>query len=156
MNTLTNEQIAYIRRDIRAKGIRSAELEEDILDHLCCITEDAMIKGIAFGAAYASALAAFGPNGLCKVQEEREYMLSTRRKLEERLSAALNYTMTFIYLITALFFVSAPITLSIVLFDLSFILMFWPLVIMGAYICIKRINYRKFELIQFKESIMPF
>jgi len=156
MNCLTDQQVAFILRDIRAKGLRSPELEEDILDHLCCLTEDAMMQGAPFAAAYNNALAAFGPNGLCKVQSEREYMLSTRRKIEEKLSALLNYTMTFIYLITALGFISAPITLTIVFFDLKFILMFWPLVIMGAYICIKRINYRRFELIHFKESIMPF
>lgn len=156
MSTVTDRQVEFIRRDIRAKGIRLPELEESILDHLCCMVEAEMEQGASFEAAYNTALFAFGPNGLCRVQEDTEYMLSRQRKIEEKLSALLNYMMTFIYLITALGFVTAPITLAIVLMNLSFILMFWPLIIMGAYICIKRINYRKFELIAFKESIMPF
>lgn len=36
---LTEEQIEFIRKDIKEKGVQLDELADSILDHICCILE---------------------------------------------------------------------------------------------------------------------
>ncbi|MFC2124582.1 ABC transporter permease [Bacteroidota bacterium] len=57
---LKNSQISYIVKDLHKKGLVYEPLEEEIIDHFCCIIEDYMKSGLAFGDAYKKALLSFG------------------------------------------------------------------------------------------------
>ena len=39
MIELSDIQLEYIRNDLRARGITRVELQDDLLDHICCIME---------------------------------------------------------------------------------------------------------------------
>ena len=39
MYVLSDIQIDFIRNDLRARGITRVELQDDLLDHVCCIIE---------------------------------------------------------------------------------------------------------------------
>jgi hypothetical protein len=67
---LTEEQVEFIRRDIRDKGIEIKSLEDDLLDHICCAVEDKINSNINFQDAYDSTIISFGPKGLKEVQDE--------------------------------------------------------------------------------------
>ena len=72
---LTTQQIEWIRRDIRARGISLPELSESLLDHICCHIEDN--RETDFNRAYGEALHAFGKDGLKKTQQQTKEMKHT-------------------------------------------------------------------------------
>lgn len=65
---LTQEQIAFIELDVRARGVMLDELVESMVDHLCCQVECSADN--EFDVAYDQAIAEFDNNEFLKVQEE--------------------------------------------------------------------------------------
>jgi len=57
---LSNSQIHYIVDDLHKKGLVYEPLEEEILDHICCMIENDLATGMTFGDAYIKALKSFG------------------------------------------------------------------------------------------------
>jgi hypothetical protein len=49
---LSEKEIEFIRRDIRTCGISFSHLEEELVDHICCIVEDYLESGYSFENAY--------------------------------------------------------------------------------------------------------
>ena len=76
MFSLRDEQIEFIREDIRLRGIEMKALADDILDHICCAIENKMQDNQSFDEAYLSTISAFGPKGLKEVQEETNFLLT--------------------------------------------------------------------------------
>ncbi|HEU4716483.1 MAG TPA: hypothetical protein VFU15_01565 [Bacteroidia bacterium] len=70
MRSLTEEQIDFIREDIRRRGVFTESLQEDLLDHICCFIEEQPDDAGPFGDVYRRALDAFGAQGLGGVQDE--------------------------------------------------------------------------------------
>ena len=59
MYQLTDEQIAFIENDIRARGLTMEELQDDLLDHICCVVERDMGEGKNFEACYVRMIRKF-------------------------------------------------------------------------------------------------
>jgi len=57
---LKSNQIDYIINDLHKKGLVYEPLEEEIIDHFCCMIERYMESGLNFGDAYRKALHSFG------------------------------------------------------------------------------------------------
>ena len=71
MDFLTGEQIEWIERDIRKRGITLAGLDTDVLDHLICSTEHYLNAGNSFAQAYQLALRDLtGDDAIGSVQRE--------------------------------------------------------------------------------------
>ncbi len=64
---LTEQQIEFIRADIREKGVTLNSLADDIVDHICCFLE--AHDGTEFKTAYEEAIRMFGEGGLIRIQE---------------------------------------------------------------------------------------
>src|SRR5690606_9873173 len=54
-------------------------LKDDILDHLCCVTEYKIERGKQFEAAFSEALDEFAPNGLDRIQRETMFLLNSTK-----------------------------------------------------------------------------
>lgn len=76
MRSLADEQIDFIAEDIRRRGVFSASLQEDLLDHICCYIEEQPDDERPFAEIYRQALKAFGHNGLQAVQDETLYLIN--------------------------------------------------------------------------------
>ncbi len=72
---LSPEQLAVIRQRIHKSDITIKTLEDDLLDHLCCVVEKKMDKGNHFDSALREALREVAPHGLDAIQLETFYLL---------------------------------------------------------------------------------
>ena len=80
MSTLTELQIELIRGDIRQNGIEMSDLEDDLLDHICCALEEELDVNSSFESAYGKIKSLVCPNGYREIQEETTYLLTLKFK----------------------------------------------------------------------------
>ncbi|MEP4532035.1 MAG: hypothetical protein ABJ004_03040 [Cyclobacteriaceae bacterium] len=73
---ITDEQVDLIGNEISESGITSAELKDDLLDHMCCLIEIDMKKGLDFEQAYQKAFLQTSPNGYGEIQNETFFLLN--------------------------------------------------------------------------------
>ena len=84
MKSVLNEsQIEKIADTVNTSNIASAELKEDLIDHLCCIAEDEMLKGKDFETVFQTVL----PKRLNEIQNETVFLFTSKSK--RRLDIAL-------------------------------------------------------------------
>lgn len=57
-------------------GIKNQRLKDDLIDHLCCIIELQMKKGIGFEDALNMAVFQVAPNGLGEIEQETIFLLN--------------------------------------------------------------------------------
>ncbi|MEM8558030.1 MAG: M23 family metallopeptidase [Bacteroidota bacterium] len=68
-DSLTDAQVEHIVADLRYRGLLYAPLLDDLVDHVCCLTEARLDEAEPFEDAYAAALAGFGgTRGLHRIQ----------------------------------------------------------------------------------------
>ena len=75
---LTAFQIKLIRGDIRQSGVEFRELEDDILDHLCCVLEEQPDTALPFEDSYRETREALFPDGYKEIQQKTSYLLSLK------------------------------------------------------------------------------
>ncbi len=63
MAELTDQQVQIILDQIKKEGILRADLQNDILDHICCLIEEQMETGAAFDEAFMKVFLSFSPAG---------------------------------------------------------------------------------------------
>jgi len=78
---ITPEQIDYIRGVMAASDVKSRTLSDDLLDHLCCVVETKMERGVGFHGAFQEAVLELAPLGLDDIQRRSYMMLHSPRIL---------------------------------------------------------------------------
>jgi hypothetical protein len=149
---LTPDQIKFIRCEIFKRGVRLESLQEDLLDHICCLVEEELALTPNFKQAYLKAVSGFGNLRLLHVQTD-EAIQSVKNF--PGLYKFLDYCLTFALLNLCLWFIFYPVYLSFQYNKPSFILMFCHFMLFGLYFCLARINYKTFEIVPFKEKVFP-
>ena len=83
-NLLNESQIEQIADTVSKSNIASAEMKEDLIDHLCCIAEDEMSKGKDFETAYQVVMQRFSPKDLSEIQNGTVFLFTSksRRRIE--------------------------------------------------------------------------
>lgn len=76
--TLSEEQVEYIRNRVKHGGIGIAALQDDVLDHLCCVVEMKMEESIEFDVALTAAIQEFAPEGLAQIEQETLLLLNAK------------------------------------------------------------------------------
>jgi hypothetical protein len=74
---LAEDQIAVIRKTIHQSGIEIQTLKDDLIDHLCCVTESKIERGKSFENALSEALHELAPDGLYEIQRETIFLLNS-------------------------------------------------------------------------------
>lgn len=110
MYVLTDEQIEFIRNDIRLNGIELEELQLDLLDHICCVIETEHNAENNFEAFYRSILPRFYKRSLREIEEETHLLLTFK-----------NY-----YAMKKIMFMSGAFSAFTVLIGSLFKIMHWP------------------------------
>ncbi|MCB9234457.1 MAG: hypothetical protein H6581_22575 [Bacteroidia bacterium] len=88
MSTLTQMQVNLIRGDLRREGIEMTDLEDDLLDHICCALEEEMGNFSSFEQAYDQIKQEFCPNGYREIQTETTHLLTIKfNKMKKILNA---------------------------------------------------------------------
>lgn len=76
---LNPAHIAFIRQDVRKRGIILADLSDSLVDHICCALENDPCTD--FHASYARALESFGTNGLKEIQNETLLLINLKKEI---------------------------------------------------------------------------
>jgi hypothetical protein len=76
MYPLTDQQIDFILRDIKARGVEMEDLQLNLLDHLCCIIEQELEPGGDFESFYKKTIPRFFKKELKEIEEETRYLLT--------------------------------------------------------------------------------
>ncbi|MEO1627214.1 MAG: M23 family metallopeptidase, partial [Bacteroidota bacterium] len=85
---LTDFHIHYIKARLEEEGLEYGPLKEELLDHLCCAIEDQMKDGAHFHIACEKAFAAFGKDGIQKIQLQTIRSLNQKSQLMKIIAAA--------------------------------------------------------------------
>jgi len=76
MYLLSDEQIDFILNDIRARGVETESLQQDLLDHVCCIVEQELEENGDFEQFYHTVIRRFYRRELREIEEERALLLT--------------------------------------------------------------------------------
>ncbi|MCG9879276.1 MAG: hypothetical protein MH472_01625 [Bacteroidia bacterium] len=76
MYQLKEEEIDFILDDIRQNGIVLEDLQNNLLDHICCIIENEMEDEENFYEFYGKIMPRFFASRLAEIEEETHYLLT--------------------------------------------------------------------------------
>ncbi|MBL0013924.1 MAG: hypothetical protein IPP30_09390 [Flavobacterium sp.] len=76
MYLLSDDQIEFVRRDILAQGIQNEGLQQDLLDHICCVVENELADGEDFETFYHQRIKQFYKKELKEIEEETIALLN--------------------------------------------------------------------------------
>ena len=107
---LTVEEEAYIADQVSAHHFKIKSLEDDLVDHICCVVESQLGKDKSFEVLVKEAIADLAPNGLDELEHKTIFLLNAKRIL---LMKKLIYLSGFI----------GSVTLSL---GLTFKILHWP------------------------------
>ncbi len=86
---------AVIIEEVNRSAIRNQALKDDLIDHLCCLTEIHVSKGIRFEKSLQMALDQTAPNGLNEIQKETIFLLNYNKIIfMKRLTFIFGYLFT--------------------------------------------------------------
>jgi hypothetical protein len=76
MYHLSDNQIDFILDDIKKKGIQIESLQQNLLDHICCIIENEMSESDDFNKYYSTTIQKFYKNELFEIEQETNDLLT--------------------------------------------------------------------------------
>lgn len=79
--TLNEQQVDFIDQAISKEGLRNKSLQADLLDHMCCLVEMEMQRGLTFEQAYQKAYFQTAPTGFVDIQNETIFLLNYNKLL---------------------------------------------------------------------------
>lgn len=116
MYCLSEAQIDFILDDLRARGIERVSLQQDLLDHVCCIIEQSLEDDGDFEHFYVETIATFYKKELKEIEVETTHLLIHK-----------NY-----YVMKRIMLIVGTVATGILGMGLLFKFMHWP----GASACI--------------------
>lgn len=116
MYCLSETQIDFILDDISARGIETVSLQQDLLDHICCIIEQQLEENGDFERFYSMTITTFYKEELREIEVETNYLLIHK-----------NY-----YVMKKIMLYSGTFSAVVLSFGIILKFMHWP----GAAMCI--------------------
>lgn len=76
---LSEQHIEYIQKDLALRGITINDLNESLVDHICCHVENSGL--LSFREAYLEAIQQFGAGQLPQIQKQTKLLLITQNSI---------------------------------------------------------------------------
>ncbi|MDY8134095.1 hypothetical protein [Aquimarina sp. 2201CG5-10] len=76
---LSAEQEDKIKSFVDKQGLKLRDLQDDILDHLCCVVESELKAGKTFDQSLQEAISELAPNGLIDLERKTFFLLNSKR-----------------------------------------------------------------------------
>nr|WP_294936922.1 hypothetical protein [uncultured Flavobacterium sp.] len=110
MYCISEEQIDFILSDISARGIEMESLQQNLLDHICCVIEHNLEDDGDFESFYSTVITSFYKVELKEIEEETINLLIHK-----------NY-----YVMKKIMMFSGTLSVSILSLGILFKFMHWP------------------------------
>ena len=78
MFAITDQHIDFVLRDLDARGIKTPDLQQNLLDHLCILAERDLADGDDFYVYYRSVIPSFYREELAEIEAETRFLLRHR------------------------------------------------------------------------------
>ncbi len=78
MYTISDQQIDFILDDLHCRGIRTEDLQHNLLDHMCILIEEGLEEGGDFKAFYSTAIRSFYRDELSELEEETHFLSTVK------------------------------------------------------------------------------
>ena len=78
MYQLSDQQIDYILNDIGARGVEMESLQQNLLDHICCVIENNLEANGDFESFYKKTIQTFYKDALWEIEEETIQLLTNK------------------------------------------------------------------------------
>lgn len=78
MYNLNSDQIDFILDDISARGIEMESLQQNLLDHVCCIIEENLEENGDFEGFYYATIKTFYKKDLSEIEEETQSLITNK------------------------------------------------------------------------------
>lgn len=76
MYRISDQQIDYILNDIGARGVEMESLQQNLLDHICCVIENNLEANGDFESFYKKTIQTFYKDALWEIEEETILLLT--------------------------------------------------------------------------------
>jgi len=120
MYNISDSQVDFILDDIKKRGVELEDLQNNLLDHVCCIIESKMSPNHDFNEFYENTISKFYKTNLAEIEEETKNLLTFKNFY------AMKRTMKIIGILSSIF----------LLFGVFLKTMHWPgsgiLIVLGA------------------------
>ena len=103
MAELNDKQIRRISKEIDRSGLTYTELQEELLDHLCCDVEAEMNEGLEFIRALEKVRKGMGDNRLQEIQEETLLLINQKYRIMKKFMYVLGIIAPSLLLLGSLF-----------------------------------------------------
>jgi len=110
MYRISDQQIDYILSDIGARGVEMESLQQNLLDHVCCIIENNLEENGDFENFYQKSIKTFYKDALWEIEEETLLLLTYK-----------NY-----YTMKKVMITSGSFSAAAMIFGILFKFMHWP------------------------------
>lgn len=110
MYSLSDKQIDFILSDIGARGVKTEDLQYNLLDHVCCIIENELEENGDFAQFYNKTISRFYKKELKELEDETQLLLTFK-----------NY-----YTMKKLMIISGAFATTTFVFGSFFKIMHWP------------------------------
>lgn len=84
MAELSEKEIRRLNREIEKQGLTYTELQQELLDHLCCDVEAEMEEGLEFVKALEKVRKGMGKDRIQKIQEETLLLISQKYRIMKK------------------------------------------------------------------------
>ena len=78
---LDDVQFLKVKSHILHEGVKNAALQDDLIDHFCCVIEEYLDKGHAFNEAFKMAKKRIIPEGAQKIENDLNYLLTVNNEI---------------------------------------------------------------------------
>jgi hypothetical protein len=136
MFRLSDEHIDFIESDLRHRGIRTEDLQNNLLDHICCSIENELEESGDFHSFYALLIRRFYHSSLSELEEETQALLTFKHYYLMKMTLLISGTLSAAFFVLGIIFkfqhfpgaamllVSGVFLLSFVFLPLLFLLKF--------------------------------
>jgi len=76
MYNISDSQVDFILDDIKKRGVELEDLQNNLLDHVCCIIENKMNQNHNFNEFYENTISKFYKTNLAEIEEETKNLLT--------------------------------------------------------------------------------
>ncbi|MCK4855481.1 MAG: hypothetical protein KAT31_14485 [Bacteroidales bacterium] len=84
MAELTEKEIRKLNREIEKQGLTYTELQQELLDHLCCDVEAEMEEGLEFVRALEKVRGKIGKDRIQQIQEETLLLINQKYRIMKK------------------------------------------------------------------------
>ncbi len=84
MAELTEKEIGRLNREIQKQGLTYTELQQELLDHLCCDVEAEMEEGLEFIKALEKVRKGMGKDRIQQIQEETLLLINQKYRIMKK------------------------------------------------------------------------